>query len=231
MADLRRMRVIFIAAVIVLATGIAIPNGSQPPVEKKVTLQLADMPIIDVIDYMFQGTGYKYTIEPGVSGRISVGFNNIPLEQAVKAVADASSLDYTKAPGRYIFKPKAKTPVATKPMPEDQYQPERQTAAPPAASGGFSGTIINEQTLINEQIPPIPSILDIGGIGVLDYPYSYGGIYDLSPYSYYNGAPSRFVPPGYVSPSRQRFYDSISAAHSVPGFPAYRFGRPYYYPY
>ncbi|MEN6519625.1 MAG: hypothetical protein ABFD46_00530 [Armatimonadota bacterium] len=228
MTDLRWMRIVFIAAVIVLAAGAAIANGSQPPVEKKVTLQLSDTPIIDVIDYMFQGTGYKYTIEPGVSGRISVGFKNIPLEQAVKAVADASGLDYTKAPGRYIFKPKAKIPVAAETMPENQYQPEKQTAAPPAV-GGFSGTIVNEQTLVNEQVPSMPPIFDVGGIRVLDYPY--GGIYSLSPYNSYYGAHDIFVPPGYVSPSRQRFYDSISAAHSVPGFPSYRFGRPYYYPY
>lgn len=232
MADLRWMRVMLFTAVIVLAAGIgfaAAADGTQSPVEKKVTLQLADTPVIDVIDYMFRDTGYKYTIEPGVSGRITVGFKNMPLDQAIKAVADASNLDYRLDAGRYIFKPKAKATVAVE-SPQNSAQSDEQWVDEDMEPPVFDEGPVYYGSFFPEPYPPMPTVFDFGGVQIIDF-YPYGGVFILNPQSTYRGAPAPLVPPELRSPSYQRFLDQMYSVHSVPGYPVWGLEESYDRPY
>ncbi|HOM72291.1 MAG TPA: hypothetical protein PLP86_08595, partial [Armatimonadota bacterium] len=109
MTDLRRMRAVFLGAMLVFSLSAmavtAADDVTVPATEKKVTLQLDGTPIIDAIDMLFKDSGYKYTIEPGVSGSISFGFKNVGFEQAVKTVAESAGLEYEVSGGRYVFRP------------------------------------------------------------------------------------------------------------------------------
>jgi len=201
MADLRWTKLLVITVALILAAGALYADDG-----KKVSLQLSDTPVIDVIDYLFKDSGYKYTIEPGVSGRISVGIKDLPFEEAVKAIADASNLEYTVGAGRYIFKPKPKVQPIVEEVPSPD-QPEEM------------------QPELDEYYEPQPYFYDIFGFPVIEYPYN---SYIISPGGYYHRVPDLVVPPELRSPSYQRFLDQMYSVHSVPGYPVW---KPYDVPY
>lgn len=221
MVDLRWTKLVVLAVVLVFATGVLYAADG-----KRVTLQLSDTPVIDVIDYMFKDTGYKYTIEPGVSGRISVGIKDLPLEEAVKAVADASNLEYTVGGGRYIFKPRPKVePIAAEvpnPAQSEEMLPDVNYEPPVAYEDPvYYGSYFQE---------PYPYVYDIFGFPMIEYPYN---TFIISPGGYYHRVPDLVVPPELRSPSYQRFLDQMYSVHSVPGYPVWKpydvpYGRPFF---
>jgi hypothetical protein len=233
MTDLRWMKVALVLVVMVFGSGLALAAAAgddpQPTSDKKVTLQLSDTPVIDAIDRLFQGTGYKYTIEPGVSGRISLGFKDVPFEQAIRDVAEASGLTYRASGGRYVFAPKPKediparteeTEVSVIPDSSEQADEDNPPATPEDGGPVFYG---HEYPGLYPGVPPSYHISDTEVIIFSPPGFIFGIRGD------YTGAPQVLPPPFLRSPSLQRMLDQMNALRSFPGYPYFGIGRPYGY--
>ena len=219
--------VAFGARVAAAATG----DDAQPSGEKKVTLQLTNAPVIDAIDLIFKDTGYKYTIEPGVSGTISLGLKDVPFEQALKTIAQSAGLTYKVASGQYVIQPKPKEEEAPKP---EETSVTAEAAAKPEEPTSKVETAANDQPTTPTAQPeegPIfygQSYADL--YPPFPFAYSLGGPYTAVPYPIGPTGPMHLdvapaLPPPYLrSASLLRMLDQINAVHSIAGFgPTYNY--------
>ena len=226
MADLHWTKVSVLAVILTLSVGmsfaVAADDQTQPVNIPKVTVHLSNTPVIDAIDAIFKNTGYKYTIEPGVSGYISCRFKDVSFDQAIKSIAESTHLQYEIKGGRYIFRP---MPPAQPTAPIDQ--PE----APPVPD---KGQIIPDAPVVPMGPEEGPIFYGSLGPGYAQLPppgYYYPPSGFIVPPSTYSEVPLPLPPPQLRSPSMQRFLNQMSAAHSMPGFPSYRIGQYYGFPY
>jgi hypothetical protein len=257
MIDLRWTKVALVVAAVVLCAGAVLANGvpRTPPSAVsqaepcptgvspvRVTVQVTDVPLVDAIDYLFCGTGYKYTIQPGVAGRVSLNFVDMPLDEAVCKLATSASLGYVFDGGRYIFTPCPRVIESPCPPygagPNDEAKPDKecdvkreskseQAKQKPQALQQQIGPVTqgpvvygNYSPRIYEAPPPMP----YGGWG------GCGGFGGCAPIiigtygGYPLGAPMVLPPPYLRPPSLQRMLAQMYAVHSTPGFPAYHIG-------
>lgn len=184
------------------------PSGASE--EKLVTLQLSNTPVIDAIDYLFKGTGYKYTIEPGVSGLINLQLNNVAFDRALKVLAEGAGLVYEVKDGRYIIGPKPKDAdkSAVSASEREERRPGPETATPyeePIAASDES-PVFYGQDYLPDAYPSDEDILT----AILLAPQF---VIVAGPPSI--EAPDVFPPPGLRSPSirrlieQKRFVDSL----------------------
>lgn len=180
--DMKRMKVTgyLILAVLgaVLMGGALLADQSNPSPTSNVrivNLELADVPVKDAIEKLFVGTGLKYNIRPGVSGRVvELKLKGVTFEQALDALMEAARLTYKLEDSVYIISPadaKASTSKdqgesATK---QDTDKPQEQppseqtptdktdTPAPNAQQGLPSGqaTATGPIIISNEQSAPV----------------------------------------------------------------------------
>lgn len=209
MADPHRTWMVFLTCALVMLaiTGstlmayAATEGETQPPAEKKVTLQFSNTPVVDAIDLLFKKAGYKYTIEAGVSGNITMRLTDVPFEQALNRMMEATRLEYVTTGGRYVIRPRQKaageapvTPTdgskeqaAPKQPPSDSTKPDNQGPIYYGKGGGQSqqGPPREEG---NQQIVVVaPQTTIIGGHG-----------------PGYAGARVALPPPSLIPPSLQR---------------------------
>ncbi|MBI2843194.1 MAG: hypothetical protein HYX78_07315 [Armatimonadetes bacterium] len=211
-----------IVFVVFVGAGIAAEEPSANPAkEKTVTLNLLGAPVIDAIDLVFKDTGYKYTIEPGVSGTIDLRFSGVPFERALRVVTETAGLNYRVTGGRYVIGPKSKpaTEVGAKPAEpraEDYERPAEQPEHPetqaPEDNPIFYGHVY--------PYVPLPLYYDVG----------YVRNYVVLPFGavlaqgYVLEVPPVLPPPRFRPPSVQRMIDQMRAVRSIPGFSGYPIG-------
>ena len=201
--------VIAISSLVIGAASAAADDGAQPPSEKKVTLQLANTPVIDAIEMLFRDTGYKYTVLPGVSGRINLRLADVPFEQALAKLTDLAGLEYQVKAGRYIIGPKpkkeAEVTATPKEVPEEQSPHEGvlPPGHPPIEPAYPNGPIFYGHRFFRHRHPAVPffrsptiTVLPDGSLLVGK------GLY---------GAPLPLPPPSLRTPSIQRFIDQMNA--------------------
>jgi hypothetical protein len=81
-----------------LAVGAAAPMLAPSPVhaqevEKKVTLNLKDVPLRDAIDALFRGTGLQFTVDPNVPNvPVTLNIRDVGLQQALRIIVRQSAV-------------------------------------------------------------------------------------------------------------------------------------------
>jgi hypothetical protein len=184
-----------------------------------VSLELKGVSVRDGIDALFQGTGLKYDISPGVSGKIvELKLKGISFKQALTALVDAAGLCYSIQDGTYVITTKKSEPKIVAPSrvadiaPEQPQnnQPQPENMGPPPAPAA--------QVQINNNQAPVyygqpggypyypdygPPIYRFGNVGIVGggYPaFVLGG----DPYVMSFGQ-NMVPPPGWVGPDLERF--------------------------
>jgi hypothetical protein len=76
-------------------------QGSATTEDHPITLDLRDANIEDALRMIFRDTPYSFTIEPGVSGRVTLSLNEVPFARALRAILDINNpkLTYRKEAG------------------------------------------------------------------------------------------------------------------------------------
>lgn len=165
-----------LAVVVVLSVCVAAwadDAGISDKAETRIlNLELTDVSVHEAISAVFNGTGYKYQIQPGVSAQIvTLTLKNAAFDKALRAITDATGLTYTIEDGTYIIGPKkavakaqqADAAVAVPPygrgpadsaevaalaspqQPEEQVERQPETPQPPPAT----------QVVINQAPAPV----------------------------------------------------------------------------
>lgn len=195
---------------------------------KTVTMQANRMAVIDAIDLLFKGSGYKYTILPGVEGTITIAMDHVPFAQAIKQFSDAAGLTYGVNNGRVIFGPKPQTQVAYSQPSGTTYQQAPEFTRPPVEAYQSNGPVFYGEPYGNPYggyqvpaqplLPLYPPYADIGNSQIYAPPPF------TRPIIITGGAPINYrfpltlPPPGLRPPSLQRMLDQMEAVQSYPGF-------------
>ncbi|MEN6357667.1 MAG: STN domain-containing protein [Armatimonadota bacterium] len=209
-----------------------------------VDLDLKNVTVEQGISALFAGTGYKYMVEPGVSGKvIELKLKGITFEQALTLFTNAAGLTYTISDGMYIFSPVANPGQATrtiiqqgtakyaqKPVPSASVKyPQAQVSEPASPQTAPQAAMPSQQVIVNQQAPVIYSQPGYNP-GYSGYPPTYGagnfGFGGYWPLVAFGGFPyvTRFglgpvPPPGWVSPDSLRFLRNLNAI--LPGVHIY----------
>lgn len=152
MTDLSWKKLIIVMAVgtlLALSAAVFGDSTESTAATKLVTIRAVNVPVIDAIDLLFQQAGYKYTIQPGVSGNITLDLKDMSFRDALKSLADRASLSYSVKDGRYILSPMPRTevtfksaPVATEQVPQPEPNPAPTViVAPPDNGPVFYGSL------------------------------------------------------------------------------------------
>lgn len=216
-------------------------DETQPANQKKVTLQLSDAPVIDAIDYLFKNSGYKYTIEPGVSGIISLGLKDVPFEQAVKNMANSADIDYQVKDNLYTFtpKPKAVTVTTVSPTETSPAVVEDEITTIDTEESANIDVPVGEEPIFYgteypEYYPEMPYVYQTGNF--MGFDYLPPGMDLTNSADNYGEVPPVLPPMSLRSASVQRFIDQMDAVRNIPGFYPYWQHRylnmsPYFYPW
>ncbi|MCE5314637.1 MAG: STN domain-containing protein [Armatimonadota bacterium] len=160
---------------VVILSAIAVAFGA--PFRGKsalVDLDLKNVTVEEGISALFAGSGYKYTIAPGVSGKIvELKLKGITFEEALKAFASAAEFTYTVMDGVYTIKssqtisrsstnivvqgsPRHSVPAKSVPYPSQQQavqanQQMAQSAQPAEVASGPAAP--SQQVVVNQHAP------------------------------------------------------------------------------
>jgi uncharacterized membrane protein YgcG len=92
---------ILIAGTAVLAVGARTWAQEE---ERLITLELREAPLDAALRMLFRDTPYGFTLDPGISGTVTVTLNEVTFSQALRAILDMNSLTYTKEGNLYLIK-------------------------------------------------------------------------------------------------------------------------------
>ena len=96
--DMARNRICVSIALILALVGsaclLAAPGAQEE--EKRVSLDVRDVTIQDALRLLFAGTDYGFTLEPGVSGRLTAKLSNVTFSEALRVLLDTLDLTYRK---------------------------------------------------------------------------------------------------------------------------------------
>ncbi|MCX8052911.1 MAG: STN domain-containing protein, partial [Armatimonadetes bacterium] len=105
-----RVRSLWLAAmVLTMAAAVAAMAEEDQPARilganKVVNLELKDTPVKEAIELIFQGSGLKYYISPGVSGRVvELKLAGVTVDEAINALVEAAGLTLKVQDGTYII--------------------------------------------------------------------------------------------------------------------------------
>jgi hypothetical protein len=76
-------------------------QGTAAADEHRITLDLRDANIEDALRMIFRDTPYSFTIEPDVTGKVTLSLNEVPFARALRAILDINNpkLTYRKEAG------------------------------------------------------------------------------------------------------------------------------------
>ncbi len=215
MTFVRLITSIFLVVLLAAAASWGAPAATKAAPAKPATAQIVDLELTnvtvpDAIARLFSGTGLKYAIEPGVSGKVvELRLKGVTFAQALDALAEAARFSYVVRDGVYVLSPTpsssagsygsgaaAKTaqspPAAGKAAPPTTLGPSGGAESPqtsqdqsaPGQQAASSGNVI-----INEQHAPVyygepgPSLrYSPYGLGGWPPVYGYGNVRILGGY-------------------------------------------------
>ena len=118
--------------VIALAPTAARAQGATDP-DKKVTLNLKDVPLRNAIDLLFQGSGLQYAVDPNVpSIPVNLNIKDVGLQQALRIIIRQAAVavpGLTFARDGDVFTVRIRPPQAPTTTPTEEAPPPDQTAA------------------------------------------------------------------------------------------------------
>src|SRR3990170_1376972 len=95
--------------VFVLAFG---ATTAQNEPDRRINLELRDAEIRDALSLLFRGTDQSYTVEPAVTGKVTMTLRDVTLDQALRMMMTALNLEYQRVDGVYQVR---KKPAVTRP--------------------------------------------------------------------------------------------------------------------
>ncbi|MGD0114002.1 MAG: STN domain-containing protein, partial [Armatimonadota bacterium] len=126
----KRSRVVLMLLLLTVAvTGaLAMSAAFAQDEENRISLDLKDASIEDALRLIFRPP-YSFTLEPGVTGRVTVSLHDVTFSQALRAILDMNRLTYRKDPNNvYVIARReeptpaaATTPAATVETPASEY--------------------------------------------------------------------------------------------------------------
>jgi type II secretory pathway component GspD/PulD (secretin) len=111
---------------------------------KPVTIQVVEAPVKIVLDQLFKSAGLNYTIDPQVTGNVTVNLTNIPFNSALHVILQASDppLTFSVSDNVYSIKQKLVATDLTNPGGE---QAPAAGATTPAATTDTGDTSVTKQ--------------------------------------------------------------------------------------
>jgi len=115
--------------------GLTLPAaGWSQQGDKTVSLNFKDADIRDVIETLSNEAGFNYTMDPGVSGRVTCSLQDVTVEEALELILAQNNCIYEKKGNVYVIKPKPKPePVVNPKVAQPPAPPPLPVAKPPAA--------------------------------------------------------------------------------------------------
>jgi len=101
--------VVLACMVFVLAFGATMAQNEP---DRRINLELRDAEIRDALSLLFRGTDQSYTVEPAVTGKVTMTLRDVTLDQALRMMMTALNLEYQRVDGVYQIRNK---PVVTRP--------------------------------------------------------------------------------------------------------------------
>ena len=117
----RSRMVLMLMLLVVAVTGVlALSAAFSQDEENRISLDLRDANLDDALRLIFRPP-YSFTLEPGVTGRVTVSLHDVTFSQALRAILDMNRLTYRKEPNNvYVI--------------TQRVEPQPQAAAVPAAA-------------------------------------------------------------------------------------------------
>lgn len=81
-------------------------GGDATKQEKKISADFVDVPVLTALRTLFEGTGYEYTFEPGITGNVNIKFLDIRFSDALARVLSSANLTMRVENGQHIIGPK-----------------------------------------------------------------------------------------------------------------------------
>jgi len=77
------------------------------PAEEPISVDLKGVDISEALRFLFRATGYSFSLDPRVKGRVTVSLNNVSFSAALRAVLDQVGATYRKEDNLYTIIPAA----------------------------------------------------------------------------------------------------------------------------
>ncbi len=108
-------RTMLLAAALSVTTLVVAPGVARAQEPPPVTVELRDAQIKSALEQIFNSANVQYTIDPLVSGFVTLKIRDQPFENALKLIMRTATipLTYTKENGVYIVKPRPMIPPTT----------------------------------------------------------------------------------------------------------------------
>lgn len=203
-----------------------------------INLELQNTSVVEGIKALFEGSGYRYSIDPGITGKIiELTIKGFTFDQALKEFASAADFTYTVDNGNYVIRP-AKVSVVSVPgrtifaRGTAPQLPVAQPEYPPPMPTPTQVVVTqNAPVVYSQQVTPMGGGYGGNGYGGGYYPpyYQAGNLriasgwppYNLTsdnPYILNVGYPPPPPPPGWLPYGMERFLRAANALALRPYF-------------
>lgn len=121
---MKHLKLISTAATLIMMITCLRASAQTPPGEKLVTVDIKDMPIINAVSTILQGTDMKFLADKGVMGNVTLSMTDTPVMKALTALLVKSGTTGRIDDGTFIISPKPKPLNLASPI-EDAGRPIR----------------------------------------------------------------------------------------------------------
>lgn len=105
---MKHLKLISTAAAVIMMITCLRASAQTTPNEKTVTVDIVDMPIINAVSTILQGTDIKYLADKGVMGNVTMSMTDTPVMKALTALLAKSNTTGRIDGGTFIISPKPK---------------------------------------------------------------------------------------------------------------------------
>jgi len=117
-----RIWLVALGALVVVASVLALgaQTWAQQEEERRITVDLREAKIFDALSIIFRDTPYSFSLEPGITGTITLSLQEVPFSTALRAILNSNTpkLTYRKEPGDIYVITQLVEPTTPTPQPE-----------------------------------------------------------------------------------------------------------------
>src|SRR5579883_1909592 len=123
---------LFVAA---LSTPVRAQNAGDMP-QRDVSINLQNGDIRSALDALFKGSGLNYTIDPSVTGTITISLRGVPFDVALRSILRAANppLTYSVQDGVYQIKPRSNNYYPNTNPSNPSYNPSQPSETTPSTA-------------------------------------------------------------------------------------------------